>query len=218
MGAISSELIKLDPTLKIISEESNKLYDSFNDAGVECEVGELLYSFIRVLKPTRVLETGTHWGIGAAYIGLALRDNGSGRLDTYEFLPEIHAVADKRIKTMGLENFVKCNLADVTTLDLGANQYQFIFLDTEPQLRFNEFIRFWDNLEDGGYLFIHDLHRHMHQIENKEHGFAWPFGLVPAFINALIDSGAVRLFHFPTPRGITGFYKVHHEDYKKKNL
>ena len=35
-------------------------YQAYNSGGVEVEVGELLYSFVRVLKPKRVFETGTH--------------------------------------------------------------------------------------------------------------------------------------------------------------
>src|SRR3990167_4430480 len=97
---ITERLMALDPTLQIHNEgEWGKTiteYSAFNDAGVECETGEFLYSMVRILKPDRVLETGTHWGIGMSYLGMGLKDNKKGKLDTVEFLPEIYNRAVKR--------------------------------------------------------------------------------------------------------------------------
>lgn len=188
------------------------MYSAFNDAGVECEVGEFFYALVRLMKPMNILETGTHWGISASYMGMALQDNGLGGLDTYEFLPEIHAVAKSRFERLGLDQ-VYAHLQDVGTL-VPDKQYQLMFLDTEPQTRFEEFIRFFDHLDEGGMVFIHDLHPHMHQIEVEGHEFAWPYGKIPGFIKQLVTSGMIRPIHFHTPRGLTGFYKVHPEDYK----
>lgn len=214
---ITKQLLGNDPHLTIHNEgEWNKsvsTYSAFNDAGVECEVGEFFYSFMRLLKPQNVLETGTHWGISASYMGKGLQDNGFGHLDTIEFLPEIHQKAVERIQRLGLSPFVTCHLGDVAKFE-PKTQYDFILLDTEPQTRFSEFDRFFDFWKAGGYLFIHDLHRHMHQIPNAEHGFAWPYGKVHGFMSELIRQDIVRPFHFGTPRGLTGFYKVHDGDYK----
>lgn len=214
---ITQRLLELDPSLEIHNEgewsNSASMYQAFNDAGVECEVGEFLYSMVRLTKPNCVLETGTHWGVSAAYIGLAMKDNGYGHLDTYEFLPENHRIASERIKRMGLENYVACFLQDVGSLDL-EHRYQMMFLDTEPQTRFAEAVRFYDSLDEAGFMFIHDLHRHMHQIPNEEHGFAWPYGPVPALLRMMVQSNQLRPFHFSTPRGFTGFYKSSEGDYK----
>ena len=54
----------------------------------------------------------------------------------------------------------------------------------------------------------------MHQIPNEEHGFAWPFGPIPQFLNERVLDGSVKPFHLPTPRGLFGAYKVSKEDYK----
>ena len=221
---ITKRLQEADPTLKRHNEghwdepyievpgTGTVAYSSFNDAGVEIEVGEFLYAMIRVLKPNHVLETGTHWGIGAAYMGQALKDNFSGHLDTIEFLPEIWAKANVRMGILQLKKHVTCHLMDVRAFD-SKDKYQFIFLDTEPQTRFEELIKFYDSLEPGGFVFIHDLHRHMHQIPNKDHGFAWPYGVLPEKIKKLVKDGWLRPMHFPTPRGLTGFYKPHIDDY-----
>jgi len=218
MKTISQRLMELDGQLEIHNEGewSNTVsqYQAFNDAGVECEVGEFLYAFIRLIKPKRVLETGTHWGVSASYIGMALKHNGFGTLFTYEFLPEIHQVAEKRINRLGLDGHVICALGDVANVKPINDDFDFMFLDTEPQTRFNELVRFNPSLKEGGYIFIHDLHRHMHQIPNQEHGFAWPYGKIPEQMHNLVKNNELRPFHFSTPRGLTMFYKPKKEDYK----
>lgn len=214
---ITNKLLGDDPKLKIHNEgewsNTQSLFSAFNDAGVECEVGEFLYSLVRILKPDNVLETGTNVGVGASYIGKGLFDNQYGHLDTMEYLPEIFEQAKSRITRLGLDNYVSVLLGDVSKF-VPTKQYNLIFLDTEPQTRFDEFDKFYDYWAEGGYLFIHDLHRNMHQIDNAEHGFAWPFGKVHGFMSELIKKGKVSIFHFPTPRGLTGFYKHKADDYK----
>ena len=219
---VTAKLLELDPTLERHNEgfwqepydPNKKGYSSFNDAGIEVETGEFLYAFTRLLKPERVLETGTDWGVGASYMGMALKENGTGQLDTIEFLPEIWQRAKQRIISLGLEVQVLCHLGDVAAFEPPAGlKYKLILLDTEPQTRFAELVKFYDNLEEGGFMFIHDLHQHMHQIENEEHGFAWPYGKIPKAMLDLVKSGKLRPFHFETPRGLTGFYKVSPKDY-----
>lgn len=194
-------------------------YSSFNDAGIEVETGEFLYAFVRMLKPNRVLETGTHWGVGASYMGMALKENHHGSMTTVEFLPEIHRKACERMQKLGLggtgaaDEIVYCKLGDAKDLE-PTELYKLIFLDTEPQTRFAEAVKFFPWLEQGGFMFIHDLHQHMHQVENTEHGFAWPYGRLPWGLRELVLGGKLRPFHIETPRGLTGFYKVHPNDYK----
>ena len=114
---------------------------------------------------------------------------------------------------MGLDSIVTCHLGDVAKFE-NSIKYQLILLDTEPQTRFAELIKFYLNLDAGGYIFIHDLHNHMHQIPNTEHGFAWPYGKIPEEMRQLVLTGKLRPFHFHTPRGLTGFYKPSPEDYQ----
>lgn len=223
---ITERLMDLYPELRLHNEghwdrpldENMPGYTSFNDAGVETETGEFLYAMVRVLKPTRVLETGTHWGVGAAYMGMALKDNKSGSMTTVEFLPEIHNKARQTMKELGLGGtgapgeVVNVKLGNALDL-IPVGNYQLILLDTEPQTRFKELVKFYPYLDEGGYVFIHDLHRHMHQIDNEEHGFAWPYGPLPEEIKQLVEEKKLIPFHFPTPRGLTGFYKPTGGDY-----
>lgn len=217
----TKKLAEKDPTLELHKEAEfsadTKGYSAFNDAGVEVETGEFLYALVRLLKAQAVLETGTHIGVGAAYMGQALKDNGAGHLTTVEFLPEIHAQAVERIKKLELQDYVECVLGAAESLyppSEGAIPiYDLILLDTEPQTRFVELIEFERVLKDGGFVFIHDLHRHMGQEPNAEHGFGWPFGQLPPGIKLMVEKDILRPFHFATPRGLTGFYKVHPQDY-----
>lgn len=217
---ITQRLLDLDPTLKRFKEgnwqtplvDDTGEFSSFNDAGIECETGEFLYSLVRLLKPDHVLETGTHWGVGASYMGLALKDNHKGHLDTLEFLPEIHSRAMYRIAVLGLIERITCHLIDAAKFTSN-DQYGLILLDTEPQTRFAELVKYYPQLLPGGFVFIHDLHRHMHQIDSDGHPFAWPYGKIPPEMTDLILQGKLRPFHFSTPRGLTGFYKPDDKDY-----
>jgi len=213
---ITDLLLKLDDTLSPHNEgewgNTVSQYSAFNDAGLECEVGEFMYAMCRILKPQNVFETGTHWGIGASYMGMALKDNGLGHLDTLEFLPEIHARAQERIAKLGLQDYVTCHLIDAAKF-VPTGKYQLALLDTEPQTRYAEAVRYYDGLDFGAFVFIHDLHRHMHQIDN-ENCFAWPYGPLPQQLKDLVKNDQLRPFHFATPRGLTGFYKTHPDDYK----
>ena len=64
MKDTTKKLIEKDPSLKLHKEaefsSDTKGYSAFNDAGIEVETGEFLYALTRLLKPTAVLETGTH--------------------------------------------------------------------------------------------------------------------------------------------------------------
>lgn len=227
MKTITDRLMELDPSLKRYIEghweiatqpgvsDLSGVYTSFNDAGVECETGEFLYGMIRVLKPVSVLETGTHVGVGASYMGMALKDNGSGRMDTVEFLPPNFERAKQRMQAMGLTDIVQMHLMDVA--GFGGVGYDFILLDTEPQTRFKEMLQFVPSLTPGGFVFIHDLNGHMAQVENfnPDHPDEplWPWGPLPEQIKQWVRDDVLRPFHFATPRGLTGFYKPRPSDY-----
>jgi len=221
---ITERLLKLDPKFSRHNEgawdkpfnKNKEGFSSFNDAGIECETGEFLYSLVRLLKPTHILETGTHWGVGASYMGLALQDNNSGQLDTIEFSPENHHEAMLRMMRLKMLSEVTCHLGDVAKFKPN-KQYDLILLDTEPNIRFGELIQFFPNLNPGGFLFIHDLHRGMSQ-GNINTDWpdkpSWPFGDLPDTIKTWIKEKKLMKFHFTTPRGLVGFYKPHPDDFE----
>lgn len=206
--------------LKPEPEMSDGRYTMFNGGSVEVEVAEFLYAMVRMLKPKFILETGTHKGVSAAYMAEALWDNthtwdgeGGGYLHTIEFEKSHVFDAQQLINSLGLENYVEIAHMPVEEFHVGSTMYDLIFLDTEPQTRFAELARFEPYLNDGGYMLIHDLHAHMHQVPNEEHGFAWPYGVVTNDMRELVISRKLVVTHFENPRGMTMFYKPHQDTY-----
>lgn len=203
--------------------ENEKSYSSFNDAGVESEVGEFLYAMVRMLKPARVLETGTHHGVSAIYMGLALEHNHGGILDTIEFSEINCEIARRNIKRMQFLNrevqqhmMSSFDFTPIDSIVSGLQYYKLMFLDTEPQIRFAEFLKFNQYLEKGGYLFIHDCPRTLCQGNyNPDHPEwkSFPFGDIPQEMREIVKR-EYKVIHFPTPRGLTGFYKLQDEDYE----
>lgn len=192
-------------------------YKMWNDGSIEVECGELLYSFVRVLKPQNIFETGTYKGFSAAYMAQGLKDNGFGRLTTIEYNKDFIKESEELWNKLGLRSWIEVKQGLSYNFDLKGMAYNLIFLDTEPQVRFQEMIKFYPNLKEGGYLFIHDLSRDMSQnTHNPEHPEVdpWPFGLFPKEMKDEINKGNLVKFHFPNPRGLTCFYKLHKGDYR----
>lgn len=121
-------------------------YEAFNSGSVEKEVGEILYSFARILKPNHILDLGTHKGISAAYMGLACRDNGKGIVDTVEYDKSHFDDAKRLWNTMSLDEYIfqyKCSVDEFIN---DAVVYDMILIDTEPSTRWEELERFMHNL------------------------------------------------------------------------
>lgn len=214
-------ITQLVPGLKLINEgeysggDRAKLYTAYNDAGLEIETAEYLYALARVLKPEQILETGTHHGVGALYLALACRHNQIGKVTTLEFNHANHKIAVEHLQQANLAEHVNAIVIDAAKYQPPQNTlYQLVLLDTEPNLRFNELLQYYDYVSEGGYIIIHDLHRHMSQHPNSEHGYGWPFGKLPERIVNLIKADKLRVSHMPTPRGLTVLYKTHSEDCK----
>lgn len=207
----SGGLIKTYP--EVLDE--GKGYWMFDDGGVEVEVGEFLHGLVKVLKPKRVLTTGVYTGISDMYIAQGLVENGYGASTALEF-DSYHLNRAKDLwKRVGVDGVVTGVLGP--SLDFQPEgQYELMFLDTEPNLRFKELVKFYDFLAPGGFVFIHDLHRHMSQEPNSEHGFGHPFGELPTKIKSWVKDRELNPIHFPTPRGFMGFYKRDPRDFNWK--
>lgn len=195
-----------------ISDPSGR-YLMHNDGGVEVEIGQLLYGLVKATKPAFVLETGTHVGVGASYLGTACRENNYGEVVTIEFIQENYQAACKLFTQLNLNYVVTALFMDVAAYSPD-KPIDILFLDTEPQTRFAELLKFYPHVKEGGFILIHDLHPHMHQIPNEEHSFAWPYGPIPEQMRQLVLRDELRPVHFRNPRGLTLFYKTAVEDYK----
>ncbi len=204
--------MKLPLTIQL--EPTDNRYHCFNTGGVEEEVADFLYGLVRLIKPKEILETGTYKGISASYIASALKDNGYGKLTTIEYEPIHYKDANNLFIVLGIASWINSLLMDVNEFKPDC-QYDFIFLDTEPHLRFGEFLRFWPNLKPGGFIGIHDLNANMGQTGQIINGMKdWPFGTLPEEMKRILKE-EVQSFHFPSPRGFylgqkkkEGFYAI----------
>lgn len=210
---LTDDLMRRDISLSLKEEPTNSEYKMFNTGGVEVEVGEFLYGLVRMLKPNNVFETGTHLGISSSYIARALKDNKKGLLTTVEISKEFINASEQRWRSLNLDSHVVCDKSKSLEYQL-VYDCELMFLDSEPEFRFKELVKFWDKLVPGGLAIIHDLHRHLGQEPNFDHGFGWPFGELHPIIKKMLGEDKLRVMSFPTPRGISMFYKVHPKDYK----
>lgn len=202
----------------LVPEVSDPRFKMHDDGSAELETLIFLKSLVELIKPERILETGTYKGYSSCYMAEGLKNNGSGKIETMEIDTRLIAEAKELWVGEGVQDYIESNC--VSSLNYETDKkYDLIFLDTEPNIRFKEFVKFYRNLKQGGFLFIHDLHRHMSQgVKNSDHPDYehWPFGELPSFIKNCVVSGECVLFHFPTPRGLVGFYKKSPEDYHFK--
>lgn len=194
-------------------------YASFNDGSVEVETAELLYAFTRMLKPEYILDLGTYKGVSAAYMGLACKENQKGVVHTVEFDSQHWDGAEKLWSTLAISTYVTQwkRKADEIIVPLGV-MYDLILIDTEPATRFAELIQFYPYLNPGGYVFIHDLPRHLSQEKhsNPDHPDEpyWPYGRLPDQIHNWLKDRELVPFYFNNPRGLTGLCKSDSRDYK----
>lgn len=194
--------------LKVIQEPTNIEYTCFNTGGVESEVGEFLYGLVRVIKPDNILETGTHKGIASSYMALALKENNKGHLDTIEFDPQHYEEDHHMWNSLSISNYI--TLYDMKSENFTTDKiYDLVLLDTEPDIRFEEFIQFYNSVKQGGIIIIHDLHPHLGLSNITAHGMEhFPFGDFRKYIGDFILKHEVQVINLPTPRGITIFQKT----------
>src|SRR3989304_1863153 len=126
---------------------------------IELEVGELLHSMVRAVKPAVIVETGTHRGVSTAVIAQALKENGAGHLYTID-------VVDFGVPTMlaeyGLEKHVTYIQGDSRTalrhLLVEHTPFDFLWLDALHDTDFvmAELESALPALRSGFYVSLHD--------------------------------------------------------------
>lgn len=191
----------------LLNEPTNEDYFMFNTGGVECQVGEFLYALTKLLQPESVLETGTHYGISSTYIALALRENKKGNITTIDYV--YHDQAKYIHDKTDVISYITQLQIDATTF-VPNKKYQIVLLDTEPILRFEEFVKFYDYVDDGGIIIIHDLHPNLSYNPNQDISLPyahWPYGDFRVKLGNFIKEHKVQIISFNTPRGLTVFQK-----------
>jgi predicted O-methyltransferase YrrM len=125
---------------------------------------KLLYATVRVLRPTRVLETGVAHGFSTTAILTALRDNGHGHLDSVD-LPHLQRGAERHIG-----GAVPADVRDRWTLHLGPGDRTMkrvlkgtppldLFIQDSAHTRLGQLAEYrvgWGHLKPGGLMISDD--------------------------------------------------------------
>jgi predicted O-methyltransferase YrrM len=154
----------------------------------EIEVLEFLHAITRALKPGLVVETGSFKGYSAVAIGTALRLNTYGSLWTIECDEERYRQTLSLIAATELSDFVTAihnnsmNVIVQRDIDL-------LFCDSDPGVRVNEILRFWDALSPRSVILVHDVNTGIHR-NLREH--------LQKFAAAM----KLSVVLLPTPRGL----------------
>ena len=199
-----------------VAEVTNGQYSMWDDGSAEIEVLEFLYSMVRLIKPTHILETGTYLGWSAAYMAQGVKENGFGSVETVEFDPNRYKVADLRWQDLGLRDLIQLHAMKAAELE-PKFKYQLVLLDTEMHLRLGELVRLFPFLEEGGYVFLHDFPFNLCQGNtNPDHpGYEnWPVGAIPQQLTDWVKDGKLRPMFFPNGRGMLAFYKPRADEHK----
>lgn len=186
------------------------------DSGaVEVEIGELLYAFARVQKPSRILTTGVYTGISDMYLAQALEDNQYGTIDAIEYEIKHIERAQKLWQQVGVsQRIITHHILSLEFMPVG--MYDMMVLDTEMHLRLLELVRYFPHLVPGGYVFIHDMPDTLCQDNvNSDHPdfLHWPVGAIPHEVTKWVRNGELRPVFFKNPRSMLAFYKVRPSEY-----
>jgi predicted O-methyltransferase YrrM len=128
--------------------------------------GQLLYMLIRQIKPVRVIEVSTSSGYSGLFSALALKQNGSGRLETFELIPKVAQAAQRNFDRAGVSDFVCIHIGDAhkTIVQIEADRKtrpgcEVLFLDSEHTAEFAEFYldALLSTAQDDSIFHMHDI-------------------------------------------------------------
>lgn len=162
-----------------------QLWSMFDGWTGEVETIEFLHALVRLAKPTYCVETGTWLGYSAEAIGLALRKNGCGRLDTIEYDPEVAQPTRKRL--LPLMDIVETHM--LSSLDFTPREpIDFLLLDSALTIRIAEFERYRPYLKPAALVIFHDTRINDYQLEQS--------------VMPYMKGGILNAVTFSTPRGL----------------
>jgi predicted O-methyltransferase YrrM len=79
---------------------------------ISAEAGKLLYTLVRAIRPSTVVEFGTSYGISTMYLAAAVTDNGAGRVVTTELSKKKAAAAHANLAEAGVDDVVTILVGD----------------------------------------------------------------------------------------------------------
>lgn len=124
------------------------------------EDAEALYTLVRELAPSRIVELGTNVGISSAYMAAAQLDNGKGTIITLDASPGRSRTARKVHGALGLSNveYLVGTFDAILESALG-EPVDFAFIDGHHQFEptLDYFDRIWRRSTDGAVFIFDDI-------------------------------------------------------------
>ena len=167
-----------------------------NYAPVELEVGQFYYSLTKLLRPTLLLETGTHFGYSSHCIADALQENGDGGvLYTVDLVKENHLFRqteheDRVVFMHG--NSLDIDMGSFVGRDprrgpAGMPIFDMLVLDADHRYGglIGEVNRYAPHLRVGGVMLLHD---------------SMYFDGIGLVVRQLAETGFFDIVTLPTPR------------------
>lgn len=175
------------------------LWQMYDAMSAEVEVLDFVYQLVKTIKPKLVIETGSYRGLGACYIGKALKENGRGKLFTCEVVPELFKKTVTLIEKAKLSEWVECRKESSLEMDCGDEVIDLLFADSAIEIRLKEIQRFWDRLDTRSLVVVHDVNSGAHNTLREE-------------ILSTDKRRELSVVLLPTPRGLALCQKRAHRN------
>jgi predicted O-methyltransferase YrrM len=143
------------------------------------EIGRMLYTFVRMIRPKVVVEAGSYVGYSTISIAQALEDNGGGHIHAFDtFWPienyvspvigpatDLLQIARAHVQAAGLSHRVTFHKGDSAESIAKAFEHKpasvdLAFIDGDHRLR--GCLRDWNVVDEvlapGGYVLLHDIY------------------------------------------------------------
>jgi predicted O-methyltransferase YrrM len=143
---------------------------------VNREQGRFLYQTVRAVRPERVVEFGSSFGVSAIYLAAGLRDNGAGTLVGSELIEKKAATARKNLAAAGLDDLVDIRTGDARqTLKDPGGPIDIVLLDGGPALYAEILHMLVPNLRPGALVIADNVddedHPYPTWVRDPAHGF-----------------------------------------------
>ncbi len=162
-------------------------WSMFDSMTAEVEVLEFLRSVVTTLKPRLVVETGTFLGVSTLWIAEGLKANGSGKVITCEYDPQVFAKAKEKIDASGLGKWIEYH--NTSSLELRVKgAIDLLFSDSDMPVREAEVRHFLPQMNPNGLILMHDASSHLQVVRQAA--------------LKLEREGLISVVLLPTPRGL----------------
>ena len=122
-----------------VPEEKSYLFKAIDGATTELEILNWLYATVQIVKPSKILETGSFIGVGTLAMAFACKINSFGKVYSLESKSVYLEDAKKLIQLAELNNFVEFIQEDsIEYLKKCNHKFDIGFFDSENSIRAKE--------------------------------------------------------------------------------